>query len=459
MIVSLLDLLDNGAEDACFYESADGHVTYGMFRERVARTASALANAGVRAGDRVAMQIPKSPTGLAIYGATILAGAVLLPMNPAYTDDEAKFILADAQPKLFIDDARTFARDVLRQSPDFDPVPRNPDDLAAILYTSGTTGRPKGAMLTDGALVANALALRDVWQFTPADCFVHALPLYHAHGLFITLNCVLASGCRMRLLGGFVAPEVISALPGATVFSGVPTYYTRLLAEPAFDAEACASLRLLISGSAPMLPSTHDEVERRTGLRVHERYGTTETQVLTAHTLGDARPGTVGVPLPGYEVRVAGDLGYVEARSEHSFRGYWGRDRSVDDFTDDAFFRTGDVGQFDDDGHLVLSGRSKDLIISGGLNVYPVEVERVLDAIDGVEESAVVAAPDADFGEIVVAFVVARSGVTLDPEALRAEARVWLAGYKAPKRIAIVNALPRNAMGKVEKAKLRALTR
>jgi malonyl-CoA/methylmalonyl-CoA synthetase len=455
VIASLLNLLDHGQADACFYE-ADGDVSYGMFRERVAQTASALAAAGVGAGDRVAMQLPKGPTGLAIYGATILAGAVLVPMNPGYTDDETKFILADAKPKLFINDEVAFRSDVARLSPDFEPVPRDPDELAAILYTSGTTGRPKGAMLTDGALVANALALRDVWQFTPDDCFVHALPLYHAHGLFITLNCVLASGCRMRFLGGFVAQDVIRALPGATVFSGVPTYYTRLLAEPGFDAEACASMRLLISGSAPMLPSTHDEIERRTGLRVHERYGTTETQVLTAHTLGDARPGTVGVPLPGYEVRVAGELGYVEARSEHAFTGYWGRtEQSPDDFTADGFFRTGDVGALDAAGHLVLSGRSKDLIISGGLNVYPVEVERVLDAIDGVEESAVVAAPDADFGEVVVAFVVAQPGVTLEPEALRAAARVSLAGYKAPKRITIVDALPRNAMGKVEKTKLR----
>jgi malonyl-CoA/methylmalonyl-CoA synthetase len=300
-----------------------------------------------------------------------------------------------------------------------------------------------------------------VWGFSADDVLLHALPIHHAHGLFVAINCVLASGSAMVFLPRFDVDQVLEALPRSTVMMGIPTYYTRLLDDPRFDRPACAAMRLFISGSAPLLSSTHDAFEARTGHAILERYGMTETVMLTSNPLrGERRAGTVGPPLPGTEVRVAdpdnSGAGAVEVRGPSVFAGYWRRpELAATEFTDDGWFRTGDLGCFDSDGYLLLVGRAKDLVISGGLNVYPKEVEDVVDAIDGVFESAVIGVPDADFGEVVVAVVVADPGVALDSEAVRASARDRLASYKVPKRVEIVDALPRNTMGKVEKAALR----
>jgi malonyl-CoA/methylmalonyl-CoA synthetase len=337
-----------------------------------------------------------------------------------------------------------------------------------MLYTSGTTGRPKGAMLTHRNLASNAVALHQRWGFRPNDVLLHALPVFHTHGLFVATNCVLANGTGMIFLPRFDPAVVLEQLPRTTVFMGVPTFYTRLLADPRLDETVCRNARLFVSGSAPLLASTHAEFAARTGHRILERYGMTETSMITSNPLdGERRPGTVGFPLPDVDVRVtdpstdavleAGTVGAVEVRGPNVFAGYWKRpELSASEMTADGFFRTGDVGVFDDDGYLQLVGRSKDLIISGGLNVYPKEVEEVIDDLDGVLESAVIGLPDADFGEAVVAVVVAEPGVAVDAGEWREQARRRLAAFKVPKRFVVVDALPRNAMGKVEKAKLRA---
>ena len=442
-------------------------ITYGAADARTAQLAHALRHHGVAPGDRVAVQTDKSPTALLLVLACVRAGAVLLPMNPAYTGQEVDYLIGDAEPRLVVqgeDGLRRVAAVADAQSTSFDDEPVGPDDLAAILYTSGTTGRPKGAMLTQRNLASNAAALHEVWGFEPGDVLLHALPIFHLHGLFVAVNCVLANGTGMIFLPRFEPATVLEHLPAATVFMGVPTFYTRLLAEPALDAERCAGMRVFISGSAPLLASTHEEFEARTGHRILERYGMTETSMITSNPLhGERRPGTVGFPLPDVEVRIAptgeGDdaVGGVEVRGPNVCAGYWRRpELSAAEMTADGFFRTGDLGRFDADGYLHLVGRSKDLVISGGLNVYPKEVEAVLDGLDGVEESAVIGVPDADLGEAVVAVIVPRAGAAVDPEAIRRHARERLAGFKVPKRVVVVDALPRNAMGKVEKARLRA---
>ena len=321
-------------------------------------------------------------------------------------------------------------------------------------------------MLSHRNLAANCLTLAGLWGFTGDDVLLHALPIFHTHGLFVATNCALIVGAPMVFLAKFEPDAVLRALPRCTVMMGVPTFYTRLLAEPRFDATVCRSMRVFISGSAPLLASVHDEVRARVGHAILERYGMTETTMLTSNPLdGERRAGTVGVPLPGVDVRVAGDegrrlptgeVGDIEVRGPNVFAGYWRRpDLAATEFAADGFFRTGDVGRFDDDGYLHIVGRSKDLIITGGLNVYPVEVEAVLDDLPGVLETAVIGVPDADFGEAVVAVVVPQPGASLDPVALRSAAREHLAGFKVPKQVHVVEALPRNAMGKVEKAALR----
>jgi malonyl-CoA/methylmalonyl-CoA synthetase len=445
-------------------------VTYGAAAAGSARLAHALRTAGVGVGDRVAVQVEKSPAMILLYLACVRAGAALLPMNPAYTDDEVAYLVGDAEPAMLVQDparARPAAitmdalAAVAAEQPDeFDDVTPDPDDLAAVLYTSGTTGKPKGAMLTHRNLASNAEALHRVWGFRPDDVLLHALPIFHTHGLFVATNCVLANGTGMVFLPRFDPAAVIEHLPRCTVFMGVPTFYTRLLADPAFGAECCRSVRVFISGSAPLLVSTHDEFRARTGCAILERYGMTETSMITSNPLdGERRAGTVGFPLPDVDVRITGEheVGDIEVRGPNVFAGYWKRpELTAAEFTADGFFRTGDVGTFDADGYLRIVGRSKDLIISGGLNVYPKEVEDVLDELPGVVESAVVGVPDPDFGEAVVAVVIAEPGVALDAAVLRGEARRHLAAFKVPKRVVLVDALPRNAMGKVEKAKLRA---
>jgi malonyl-CoA/methylmalonyl-CoA synthetase len=415
--------------------------------------------AGARPGDRVALRVEKSPEAVLAYLASVRAGAVLLPMNPAYTADEVAHLVADAEPALVLDDAGLAAlvADASGRPTTFDDVAVGPDDLAAILYTSGTTGRPKGAMLSHRNLAHNTAVLAELWGFRPDDVLLHVLPVFHTHGLFVAINCTLASGAGMVFLPRFDVDAVLGALPRCTVLMGVPTHYSRLLDDPRLDAGASVGMRLFVSGSAPLLASTHEAFRKRTGHAVLERYGMTETSMLTSNPLdGERRPGTVGLPLPGTDVRIADDE-VVEVRGPNVFAGYWRRpELRATEFTADGWFRTGDLGMFDADGYLRIIGRARDLVISGGLNVYPKEVEDVVDALDGVLESAVVGVPDADLGEVVLAVVVAEPGRVLDAEAVRAAVRAHLAGFKVPRRVEVVDALPRNAMGKVTKAELRA---
>ncbi|MCU1379871.1 MAG: malonyl-CoA synthase [Acidimicrobiales bacterium] len=406
----------------------------------------------------MALRVEKSPDAVLLYLACVRVGAALLPMNPAYTADEVAHLVADAEPALHLDDAGLAALVAgAASNPErFDDVDIGPDDLAAVLYTSGTTGRPKGAMLSHRNLASNAAVLHELWGFGPDDVLLHVLPIFHTHGLFVAINCVLANGSGMVFLPRFDVDDVLAALPRCTVLMGVPTHYTRLLDDPRFDVGVCADVRLFISGSAPLLAATHGAFAARTGHPILERYGMTETSMIASNPLaGERRPGTVGFPLPGTDVRLAEDE-TIEVRGPNVFSGYWRRPELVaTEFTADGWFRTGDIGEFDDDGYLRIVGRAKDLVISGGLNVYPKEVEDVVDAIDGVLECAVVGVPDPDLGEAVLAVVVPVAGRVVDPAEVRAAARERLAAFKVPKRVELVEALPRNAMGKVTKAELR----
>jgi malonyl-CoA/methylmalonyl-CoA synthetase len=458
-------------------------LTYGDLERESKRLAIGMVSAGVTRGDRVAYQLQKSPSALVVHLALLRCGAIQVPLNPDYTDDEVALLLGDAEPTLLIrptsrkvipgpwqlltvdaDGDGSLGRLPADDMGDLPPVA--PSDGAALLYTSGTTGRPKGALLTHANLQANATTLVREWGFGPTDRLLHVLPLFHTHGLFVAAHCVLASGASMVLLPRFDVSQVLDQLPSCSVMMGVPTHYTRLLADEQFGAEHCQGVRLFVSGSAPMTPAVHAEFTQRTGARVLERYGMTETSMLTSNPLrGERRPGSVGRALPGVSVRVvgagdrpvtAGETGDVQVRGANVFGGYWRRpDLMADTFTADGWFRTGDLGRFGEDGYLELVGRSKDLVITGGLNVYPKDVEVVLDTLPGVMESAVIGLPDPDLGEIVVGVVVAHSGVVLDPGELRAAARKRLSGYKTPKRIVVADSLPRNVMGKVQKSVLR----
>jgi len=397
--------------------------------------------------------VEKRVGSVMVYLATLQIGAIYAPLNPAYTDAEVDYFIADLEPALTIRDIRPFAGESHRFEPGHAIEPRSADDIAAIIYTSGTTGRSKGAMLSHGNLATNAEALIQTWGYTSNDVLLHALPVFHVHGLFISLHCALLTGSPTIWLERFDDAEVIATLPRATVMMGVPTFYTRLLANPAFTREVAAHVRVFISGSAPLLESTFAEFERRTGKRILERYGMSEAVIISSNPLqGERIAGSVGFPLPGVDLRIAdGEVGEIEIKGLSVFRGYWRMPEGTGDFTGDGYFRTGDVGRQDEDGRLWITGRAKDLIISGGFNVYPKEIELVLDALPGVVESAVIGLPHHDFGEAVVAVVIGQSEET----ALIAAARQRLAPYKAPKRIVFVDELPRNAMGKVQKAVLR----
>ncbi|NBC33473.1 MAG: AMP-binding protein [Alphaproteobacteria bacterium] len=477
-------------------ERADGRlVTWREMADQTARFARLLAGLGLEPGDRVAVRAEKSPEALMLYLATLRAGLVYLPMNTAYRREEVDFLVGNAEPRAIICDpaleaeaadigARhgspyvlsldaegggSFRDEAEGLSPDFMTVPRNEDALAAIIYTSGTTGRPKGAMLTHRNLVANARDLVDIWGFTADDVLLHALPLFHVHGLFVASHCVLFSGARMVFLPRFEAAEIIARLPRCSVLMGVPTFYTRLLADPAFGPAVCADMRLFVSGSAPLLPETFVAFQERTGHTILERYGMTETGMITSNPLtGERRAGTVGIPLPGVTVRVAGsddlalprgEVGGVQVHGDNVFTGYWRLpEKTAEEFTEDGWFRTGDIGRIDDDGYLHLVGRAKDLIITGGYNVYPIEVEQAIDEMAGVGESAVIGLPDPDFGEAVTAVVTRRGDgeeEAPDAEAVIAHLRQHLANYKVPKTVIFVEELPRNTMGKVQKALLR----
>jgi malonyl-CoA/methylmalonyl-CoA synthetase len=459
------------------------------FHAMIARAANALRSAGVQAGDRVAVQIAKSPEALAIYGATVSIGAVFLPLNPAYTPPEVGYFLNDATPRLFICDpakaevlagvaAQTtlqtlnakgggsFGADLSAAEPVFAPEGRLGSDLAAILYTSGTTGRSKGAMLTHDNLLSNAQTLAGLWRFTALDVLLHALPIFHTHGLFVASNVSLLTGGQMIFLPGFDAGTVVRLLPQATALMGVPTFYTRLLEDARFDHALTAHMRLFVSGSAPLLADTHRQFYTRTGHRILERYGMTETNMNTSNPYEDERrAGTVGFPLPGVELRIMaegaevpqGGVGGIEVRGPNVFAGYWQMpEKTHEELRPDGWFITGDLGQIDADGYVQIVGRAKDLVISGGFNIYPIEVELALDDHPDVLESAVIGLPHPDFGEAVFAVLVAQKGKALDPDAVLASLSNRLARFKQPKSAVVLDELPRNTMGKVQKAALRA---
>ena len=469
-----------------------GVLTYGDFLKMAARYAHAVAAAGVGPGDRIAVQIAKSPEALALYVASVQAGAIFLPLNTAYMPAEVEYFVGNAEPKLVVcdpsgrealapitenagavletlaaDGSGTLSARSEGQPETFDTVARGSDDLAAFLYTSGTTGRSKGAMLTHDNLLSNAETLREVWRFTADDRLLHALPIFHTHGLFVAVNTVTAAGGSMIWLPGFKLDEVISHMPDATSMMGVPTFYTRLLDDARFTRELVAHMRLFTSGSAPLLAETHVAFEERTGHRILERYGMTETNMNTSNPYdGERRAGTVGFPLPGVELRICnpetgeelsqGDIGVIEVRGANVFKGYWRMpEKTREEFRDDGFFITGDLGKIDEDGYVHIVGRAKDLIISGGYNIYPKEVELLLDEQEGVLETAVIGIPHPDFGEAVVAAVVPQKDVSLCEEDILEAIRDKIARFKQPKRLFVVDELPRNTMGKVQKNLLR----
>jgi malonyl-CoA/methylmalonyl-CoA synthetase len=474
-----------------FLTTGDGRrLSYRDLDRETRRLAATLSALGVAAGDRVALQADKSAEALLLYVACLRLGAVLLPLNTAYTARELGYFLSDARPRLVV--VRPADRATLEPlaheagcehietlgaggdgslaalaraaSAEFAlPTGLPASALAALLYTSGTTGRSKGAMLTRGNLASNAAALADCWRFTAHDVLLHALPLFHVHGLFISLNTVLAAGASLLLLDRFDAAEVLRRLPAVSVVMGVPTYYTRLLAEPGLSRERTAGMRLFVSGSAPLLPDTHRAFAERTGHVILERYGMTETLVNASNPYDEVRlPGSVGRPLPGIEIRVtgtdgsAGAVGMLEVRGPNVFSGYWNDPaKTAEAFTADGYFVTGDLGTIDAAGYVHIVGRAKDLVISGGYNVYPSEVEAELDALPGVLESAVIGLPHPDLGEAVTALVVRAPGATLTESDAVAALRQSLARYKVPRRVLFVDELPRNTMGKVQKAALR----
>jgi len=475
---------------ACVIVPGGPSVSYDALARLSAQIAHALVAAGCVPGDRVAVQTDKHWQVLALYLATLRAGLVYLPLNTGYQRAELEYFFADATPRVIVcrDEMlgviATLAKDATILTLDahggelldraaahaetFATLPRAPDDLAAILYTSGTTGRSKGAMLSHRNLASNALALVEAWQFSHGDVLLHALPVYHVHGLFVAVHCALLSGARMLWLARFDAHEVARLLPHATVMMGVPTFYTRLLREPAFTAQAAVNVRLFVSGSAPLLADTFREFEARTGQRILERYGLTESGMNTSNPYAGPRiAGTVGPPLPGIDIRIVdaqheacapGEVGDIEVHGSNVFRGYWQMpERTQEAFTKDGWFRTGDLGTWSAEGHVVISGRATDLIISGGLNIYPKEIEERIDAIDGVVESAVVGVADADFGEAVMAVVVVREGHALSEAAVIDALKGEIARFKVPKRVVFAAELPRNAMGKVQKNALRAM--
>ena len=435
---------------------SDGQaVSYRTLEEEVAQVGGRLVAFGVQPGDRIALQAEKSVAAVMIYLGVLKAGAAFLPLNSAYTSAEVDYFVKDAEPRLFLTDAESFIAEARTAPPLAFTVAREDDDLASLIYTSGTTGRSKGAMLSHGNLAANALALHEIWGFTPQDVLLHALPIFHVHGLFVALHCAFLSGAPMVWLPKFDDAQVLAGLQTSTVMMGVPTFYTRLLANPEFTRERVQHMRLFISGSAPLLESTFAEFEALTDMRILERYGMSEAVIITSNPLlGERIPGSVGYPLPGVELRIAdgSDTGVIQIRGPSVFTAYWRMpEKTAEEFTADGFFITGDVGRQDPDGRVWISGRAKDLIISGGYNVYPKEIELVLDELPGVAESAVVGVPHPDFGEGVVAVVIGEG----DEVAMIAACRRQLAPYKSPKRIVFVDQLPRNAMGKVQKNLLR----
>lgn len=481
------------APDKVFIHNGDGRdFTFAALWKLSGQIAQALSRHGVVKGDRVAAQVEKSPEVLALFLACARAGAALLPLNTAYTSTELDYFIGDAEPRILVsspDHADTLGELATRhgaalltlgvrgdgtlaeaaqaEDGDFTDARTSWNDLIAILYTSGTTGRSKGAILTHGNLASNALTLVDAWRFTGADTLYHALPVYHTHGLFTASNTLLLCGGTMLFQPKFDPDEALRLLPRATTMMGVPTFYTRFLAHPGLTRQATAHMRLFISGSAPLLAETHAEFAARTGHAILERYGMTETNMNTSNPYdGDRIAGTVGKPLPDIDIRVTdpstgkqlatGDIGMIEVRGPNVFKGYWRMpQKTAEELRTDGFFITGDLGRIDDRGYVAIVGRGKDLIITGGFNVYPKEVEAAIDQIDGVKESAVIGLPHKDFGEGVTAIVVRAQNGDVTETAILSHLQSRLAKFKLPKKIIFVDDLSRNAMGKVQKAVMR----
>ena len=479
--------------DQTAIEQPDGQVhSYADLEAASGRFSRLLMDLGVAPGDRVAVQVEKSAEALFLYLACLRAGAIYLPLNTAYTPAEIAYFLGDAEPKVFVctPAAEAALRDTVAAAevahlltlgqagdgslieaarglvPETGCAEAEADDIAAILYTSGTTGRSKGAMLSHGNLSSNAAALHRIWGFQPGDVLLHTLPLFHVHGLFVASNTALLNGSKILLLPRFDVEEILRRLPEATVFMGVPTFYTRLLAAPGFGAEACRNIRLFVSGSAPLLTETFEAFRARSGHTILERYGMTEAGMITSNPYkGGRRAGTVGLPLPEVEVRIraedgaeipTGEIGVLELKGPNVFKGYWRNpDKTAEEFRADGYFVSGDLARIDERGYVHIVGRAKDLIISGGYNVYPKEIEQAIDELEGVLESAVIGLPHPDFGEAVAAVVVPADGEPPREEEVIAQLKAGLAGFKVPKRVFLADCLPRNAMGKVQKNQLR----
>ncbi len=483
--------------DDCWIETADAlYYSWRDLERGSAKIANLLESLNLPSGSRIAAQVEKSPEALMLYLATVRAGFVYLPLNTAYRAAEMSYFIEDAAPAVVVcapenfgwvsqiafknDTGHVFTLDEPRNgrnrgsllsraahlSDEFTTVHREADDLAAILYTSGTTGRSKGAMLSHGNLAANIKVLHEVWHWQAGDVLLHALPLFHIHGLFVAAHGALMNGSKMIFLSKFDSASVIHHLPRSTIFMGVPTYYVRLLSDPQFDRSTCEKIRLFVSGSAPLLTETFDDFKQRTGHTILERYGMSETGMLTSNPYeGNRKAGTVGPALPDVSVRIVttqgthcavDEIGDIQVKGPNVFQGYWQMpEKTAEEFTSDRYFKTGDVGRMDNEGYISIVGRSKDLIISGGYNVYPKEIESVIDELPGVLESAVIGIAHPDFGEAVTAVIVPRDGYKLSETDIIAVLKEKIANFKVPKHVHVVEELPRNTMGKVQKNLLR----
>ncbi|RZP02198.1 MAG: malonyl-CoA synthase [Gammaproteobacteria bacterium] len=474
-----------------FLEYPDGSlITYEELEEQSSQYANGFSDLGLQPGDRVSVQVDKSPEVIFIYLACLRSNLIFHPLNTAYKESELSFFLDDAKPSVFICQKEIYENisslglkkepqhvftllplegesiQSIKRKGDHEIVDCSEEHTAALLYSSGTTGKPKGIMLTHGNIGSNALALKEAWNFTQEDCLLHALPIYHVHGLFVALGCVFLSGSRVLWMNAFDADEVLKILPKCSVMMGVPTYYTRLLSNPKLNNDTTANIRVFISGSAPLLEDTFNEFRSKTGHYILERYGMTETNIICSNPIaGKRKPGTVGLPLEGQSLRIVDDslnnldkdeIGNIQVKGPNVFNGYWNLpEKTKEDFSSDNFFNTGDKGFIDQDGYLTIVGRSKDMIISGGLNVYPKEIESLIDDLDGVGESAVIGLKDNDLGEKVVAVVVRQDKSEITEDELITTLKQDIAGFKVPKQVIFIDELPRNAMGKVQKNVLR----
>ena len=477
--------------DSTFIENTDGSkISYGELEEESTKYANGLSELGLQPGDRVSVQLNKSHEVVFIYLACLRANLIFHPINTAYKENELSFLLNDAKPSVFICEKEIYENisflnleesishiftlnpadhesiQSIKKEGDHEIVDCSLDHTAALLYSSGTTGQPKGIMLTHGNIGSNAKALKDAWGFHNDDILLHSLPIYHVHGLFVALGCVFLSGSKIIWTESFDADQAIELLPRCTVMMGVPTYYTRLVASKDLDKSCVSNMRLFISGSAPLLEDTFIQFYKKTNHHILERYGMTETNIICSNPLeGERKPETVGMPLKDINLRIVDDsfntleneeIGHIQVRGPNVFNSYWNLpEKTKQDFTSDNYFNTGDKGFVDKDGYLSIVGRTKDMIISGGLNVYPKEVESLIDSFDEVEESAVIGLADKDLGESVTAIIVLNANFHLDEDDIIFRLKKDIAGFKVPKKVIFVDDLPRNAMGKVQKNILR----